>query len=589
MENSTETENFTFNCLAYDNLSDFNISDRTPWRIADGLEVPSIILAAVYILFFLIAFFWNLFIVVTYLIKYKLLKHPGNLFLFNLALADLLLSVTVMMFSFVAQAAKEFVFGSTDVVRCRVCDLAGWSLTFLIFMTFHLLAALSIDRFILLSRPLRYKKVMTFWRAMIIVIVIWVISLAMSIPPFIGFGQMEFNRQFGSCIPRFTDDNLRTGIPNLYYVVFGVVEALIPISIIAFTNVFTYRLVSKFLQRNIKRKRTFRNPRQREANSEEERKHKQQQQQLVRVFGALCIANCVAWTPVILVVLAAGIFMSVFVASQIPSGVFVFGWICYLSNPVIHPIIESFFVKDLRYQVKRAQRTIRRASTAILRTTSKKFRESDLDKANAAMDSEVTPPPKRTIKFFNSRMAKKQYTANSTMDTEEMGMDEMTSHHSTPSPTPEAPKREVRKMVKVGRSVTFTESPSPPASSPSEGDVVLKSVLKRSSDTSVPTAIQLQSLSEVIREDEEDEDVFQEENGIGILSHDPPQPGNSIMLREEEGLAQGESTIITSTSSIPSNGAIPIVDQPRSLDRENMNLQLISSESTSNSRLDTLV
>ena len=528
---------------------------------------------------------------VTYLVKYKLLKHPGNLFLFNLALADLLISVTVMMFSFVAQAAKEFVFGATDVVRCQVCDLAGWSLTFLIFMTFHLLAALSIDRFILLSRPLRYKKIMTFWRAMIIVVIIWIISLVMSVPPFFGFGQIEFNRQYGSCLPRFTGNNLDSNIPNIYYVVFGVVEALIPISIIAFTNVFTYRLVHKFLKRNIKRKRTFRNPQQREANSEEERKHKQQQQQLVRVFGALCIANCVAWTPVIVVVLVTGIFMSFVMASQIPNGVYVFGWICYLSNPVIHPIIESFFVKDLRYQVRRAQRTIRRASTAILRTTSKKFRESDLDRANAAMDSEATPPPKRTIKFFNKKMAQKRYAANSTLDTEEMGVDEMTSQHTTPSPTPEVQKREVRKMVKVGRSVTFTESPSPPASSPGEGGVTLKSVLKRSSDITTPTAIQLKSLSEVIKEDEEedDEEVFQEENGNGILPHESSQPGNSILFREE-GVAQGESRVITSTSSLPSNGTLPIVDQPRSFDRQTMTLPLIGdSGSTSNSRLDTLV
>ena len=452
--NDTNVTNTTFNCLIYDELSDFNVTDVTHWQINPGLEVASSILAAIYIILFVVATIWNLFIVITYLVKYELLKEPGNIFLFNLALADLLIALTVMMFSFVAQAAKEFVFGYTDVVRCNVCNFAGFCVMFFIFISLHMLAALSIDRFILLSRPLRYKQMMKAWKAIIIVIGAWIISLVIALLPIFGFGQYEFNVRYGACIPRFSDPNIITNILNFYYVAFCAIEGLIPITIIALTNVFTYRLVSKFLKRNFKRRQTFRSRAELEAGNVEGKKHHHQQTQLVRVFGALLIANIISWTPVIMVVFAI-LATGGLKAGEVPDGVYIFGWICYLTNPAVHPVIESFFVKDLRYQVNRAGRTVRRVSTTIVRQlTRQKFDDNDIDRASEAIAA-GKPAPERKIKFFKKNSKIK--LADTTNSTIVVDMDEMTSC----SPTPEPQRRDMVDPKAARRSVTFSQTTEP--------------------------------------------------------------------------------------------------------------------------------
>ena len=605
MDNLT---NETFNCLARDELSFVNITNTTHWQIAADLQGASVALAVVYIIFFLIAFPWNLFIVITYIVKYKLLKQPGNLFLFNLALADMLVSVTVLMFSFVAQAGKEFVLGFTDVVRCGVCEFSGFSLMFLVFLSFHLLAALSIDRFIHLAFPLRYKNLMSFGRAIVVLVIVWIVSLIVGLLPFVGFGQYEFNRQYGSCLPRFSGRNITSGLLNFYYVIFCVLEALIPIIIIVVTNVFTYRLVAKFLRRNIRRRRTFRNPEAQASNTEEERTHKKQQTQLVRVFGALCIANCVSWTPVIAVVLSIAAFGAITMSVEdVPNAVYVFGWICYLFNPVVHPIIESFFVKDLRYQVKRARRTIRRASTAVIRTTTQKFFNSTaLDKANEAVESGTpTGGSKRVHKFFNKKMVDKKLRENessyvdSSMHTDEILMDEMSrgpSRTNTPSPD------RTRKILgKVGRSVTFSENntsshlPSPPP----EGGV-MKSALKRNSDPVVGVSYQkiaLKEVGEVISEVEEENEVSEDslpENGTKIHIQDEHMMNGTVTTGMESNLSNGTEEVCVDfedsnlangeASGMESNHTDARSTEPEQvhIDMNNVNEAEISAETESN-------
>ncbi len=580
----TNMTNVTFNCLASDTLSSFNITNRTHWEITEELQGAAPVLATIYAIFFALAFFWNLFIVITYLAKYKLLKEPGNLFLFNLALADLLVAVTVMIFSSVAQAGGEFIFGYTDIVRCNVCDLAGFCTMFFVFMSFHLLAALSIDRFIQLTYPLRYKRLMSLWRAVIVISISWIVSFIIGILPFLGFGQYEFNRQFGSCIPRFTGTNLKSSVNNFFYVIFAALEALIPIIIIGITNVFTYRLVSKFLKKNLKRKKTFRNDAELKTNSAEDKKHKQQQNQLVKVFGALCIANCVSWTPVIAVIFSIGV-VGLTVASSIPDGVYVFGWFCYLTNPVVHPIIESFFVKDLRYQVTRAKKSIRRASTAIIKSTTKlRFRDTDLDRANQAIDSGATKTSKRTIRFFNTDKAKAKREAaldTTTMNTEDVLVDEMTSQQST-TPSPVL-KREIKKMEKVGRSVTFTDNTS--VSPDREGGVQLKSVLKRFSE---PAVMRLEEVGEIIREEN---DKFEEnQSNLPVEITLPPATSNGlnngIHIREEndefeenELNSPVEITLPPTTSNGLNNGnGIHIRDETTEIEQEDVHVNIDDAE-----------
>jgi hypothetical protein len=173
-----ETENSTeFNCLA-DDISDTNITNSTFWRIFLKNGAPAV--SVVFGVYFLLAFIWNLFIIVTFLNKRKMLREPANILLLNLAIADLTVAMTQMFFSMITAAYVEFVFGDSDVVRCGMCDFTGVFFMLLYGVSVHTLAALSFDRFLLLFRPFRYKKIMTPRNTVVIVVLIWLISAVLS-------------------------------------------------------------------------------------------------------------------------------------------------------------------------------------------------------------------------------------------------------------------------------------------------------------------------------------------------------------------------------------------------------------------------
>ena len=460
MENVTE-DNITFSCLNRDLLSDSNITNTTFWSIRESLHSGTPYVAVIIFIFFLVSFFWNLFIIFTYFFKYRLLKEPANIFLLSLAFYYVISSIFLTLFSFIITVEREYIFGNNDISRCATCDMVGFFFVFVVEGSVHLLMFLSIDRFILLSHPLRYKNIMKRWIAVLIVIGVSVFAFIIAIMPIaFGFGQYEFNTLFGICLARFGGQS-SNGINNLFFFTFLIVEGLIPLIVLLATNVFTYRIVRKFLKRNFRRRSTYRN-RAREI-SEDTRKYQKQQNQLVRVFGALFIANAIAWTPVVVVTLLGNILDP----DQFPDQVYVFGWICFLTISLFHPMLESFFVKDLRLVVNRAKKNVRRASTIVIRQSSKFLfsgrTANALDEANARMDEEE-------MSRFGTSMGTEAFDMSTDLDAE---------HSTVPNGTGRPHDGEVegdgeegggenggperpQSLRKVGRSVTFSEQVNGP-------------------------------------------------------------------------------------------------------------------------------
>jgi hypothetical protein len=346
-----------FNCRTSE-LSRDSITQPFVWSIFYLVQDSTPYVATVEAIFFLVAFFWNSFILCALLSNPRTLREqPACIYLLNIALVDVIHSVTVILVSLVSEIAQEFIFGYSDLIRCHLCEFLGFMLLLLVACSLHSLAALSVDRFVLLARPLRYKDYFNWKRATLIVIGCWVISVFIAFPPLAGFGQYEFNIVFANCQPRWTGKT--NGIPHIFYAVFVGGEAIIPILILAVTNVWTYKIVSGALKKKFKRQKSFRDAPKSEEEQRREigenRDYRHKQRQLVKVFGALLIAHIITWTPTITIMIIA-LTMG---AASLPAEVYIFGWISYLSNPVIHPIIESFFVKDLRRKMNKAKGKVR--------------------------------------------------------------------------------------------------------------------------------------------------------------------------------------------------------------------------------------
>ena len=479
MFNETEP----FNCLA-DDISSTTISNRSFWQIREELRSGAPVVAAVFCFFFVVAFVWNLFIIVTFLHKRQLMKVSANILLLNLAIADLMVAVTQMVFSIITESSKEFIFGSSDTIRCRMCDFSGVLFMLVYGVSMHTLAALAFDRFLLLYAPFKYKTIMNRATAVVLVLIIWAIALILAIPPVLGFGQIEFNLSFGSCVPRFGGENPSNGLQNFYYVAYIAIESLFPIITIAACSLRTYLFVNRFLRKGHRRRSFYsrRGSNRVQQQQKEDSKYQQQQKQLIKVFGALLISNVVAWSPVLIVIIAAGIRG----AENIPHEVYVFGWICFLTAPVFHPIIESFFVKDMRIVVNRGILRAKRTGSFIARSTSNMFSAKDLELAHQKLNDENYTPEKRKIMF----LGKKNSILSAVTEVTDINME----NSNTPSPRVEKKLQESNDVTlrnegsqtpaKQGRRITFSDETPPgstlflPAESPPVHNGVKKSSLK---------------------------------------------------------------------------------------------------------------
>ncbi|CAF2119252.1 unnamed protein product [Rotaria magnacalcarata] len=111
----------------------------------------------------------------------KRLHTPSFFLIANMAIADLLLGISVLPFSSVLELLNNhWIFGQNFCsawlaldVLCCTASIIG-------------LAGVSIDRYIGVTRPLKYSSLMTIRRTIYLIIIIWAVSILTSVVPLFG-------------------------------------------------------------------------------------------------------------------------------------------------------------------------------------------------------------------------------------------------------------------------------------------------------------------------------------------------------------------------------------------------------------------
>lgn len=109
------------------------------------------------------------------------LRTPTNYFIVNLAIADLLLSFTVLPFSATLEVLGYWVLGRI------FCDI--WAAVDVLCCTASILSlcAISIDRYIGVRYSLQYPTLVTRRKAILALLSVWVLSTVISIGPLLGW------------------------------------------------------------------------------------------------------------------------------------------------------------------------------------------------------------------------------------------------------------------------------------------------------------------------------------------------------------------------------------------------------------------
>jgi len=169
------------------------------------------------------------------------LRGTTHYFIANLALADLLLGVSVLPFSTALETIDRWVFGQT------FCDV--WAAMDVLCCTASILSlcVISVDRYIGVTRPLRHSAIVSERRAGFVIIAVWLLSLAISVAPLFGWKE---SRDPDSD-PEICEVTKQTG-----YVLFSVAGSFyIPLSVILVVYYRVYREAvrqSKFLATGVK-------------------------------------------------------------------------------------------------------------------------------------------------------------------------------------------------------------------------------------------------------------------------------------------------------------------------------------------------
>ncbi|XP_072139874.1 atypical chemokine receptor 4-like isoform X2 [Mobula birostris] len=174
------------------------------------------------------------FMVVTIYVIYKRIKSKTDLYIMNLAIADLLLLVTLPFWT--AYSVHGWIFGD---IMCKLCSVL-FEVNFCASMLF--LACISVDRYLAISKTTRPATVGR--KAKVICLCVWLVAIVLSIPYFIFSSTTKFgDRQH--CRLLFPPQKAKTA-----RVTVQVFDILLVFAIPSLVMLYCYSAVAKVVYRS---------------------------------------------------------------------------------------------------------------------------------------------------------------------------------------------------------------------------------------------------------------------------------------------------------------------------------------------------
>ena len=309
------------------------------WVLED--RISGIVTATFILLILLVALPWNLLIIFT-ILKKKMFKQPTILLLLNLAINDLDLLLARPVDIWVGLKG-EFELGGNDLVRCRMC-FAGMYNTIFAVMSVYIIFLMSFDRFLFIYKPLKYETIVKFPVMVLILSLLWVLSIILSLLPLAGFGSIRF-------VPALLSCTLTVIFEREIYSIVVLIFFSVPIVITAVLNLW----VAVIVQRNIRAiygiRRSIGHTADSKTNQENiykmlKKKKCKRQLNLLRTFGALFLTNTIAWVPTIVIATISGS------GHDIPVAVYSVSHVFFISQVLLHPLVETILIQDVREPIK---------------------------------------------------------------------------------------------------------------------------------------------------------------------------------------------------------------------------------------------
>ena len=327
---SSRAEEFVSLCA---NASeDSNITSEL-WLVEEKKD--GLVFASFLLLFFVVGLPLNLLVVVT-IVKEKLYTQPTIILLLNLVLTDLILIVFHIPFQVAVGIAGEYNIGENDYERCWTCNIGGVMNIIFQLNVISTIALMSFDRFLFVYKPLKYERIITIFRTMLVLALTWIITIVVAILPLVGYGDNIFIPFLLSCS---SDSSLVTGD----YAVVGLVYGILCFIAIVVFNIWLSCIVMKNIRAvyNVNGLPATSSSDGDKLYASMKKKRHQKQLHLVRVFGGLLCVSVITWLPVLILTIVQ-------IAGEQPPQVLTNIFFVFLSSLVIlHPFVETLLIKEV--------------------------------------------------------------------------------------------------------------------------------------------------------------------------------------------------------------------------------------------------
>ena len=331
------TTNFSNFCM---NLSSSGVTEEY-WTLEDSFIVNGQVTAAFMLLYMTVGLPWNFLVVIT-IIKEKLYYQPTILFLLNLVIIDILQLLLVLPTITVTGVAGEYIIGSSDLVRCQTCFFVGIFPLLLLPDSIFLIALMSIDRFLFIYKPLQYERKATTKIVVLAMIAAAMLSIILGVFPVATPHAFQFVQYFLTCTVSPVIENWYTSLPMITACSFAVM--VIIVCDICFIHIVHRNIKQIYFMRRASHSGKILPNKFFTSNKNIKEGHKKQLH-LFYVFGILLLSDVITWVPQLII-------GTVNVFADIPFNYFSLPIIIVGSQTVVHPIIVSTLISDVREPLK---------------------------------------------------------------------------------------------------------------------------------------------------------------------------------------------------------------------------------------------
>ncbi|NP_878306.2 kappa-type opioid receptor isoform 1 [Danio rerio] len=301
----------------------YNSSLNESWTTEQEAMSPLIpIITAVYSVVFVVGLVGNC-LVMYVIIRYTKMKTATNIYIFNLAVADALVTTT-MPFQSTDYLLNSWPFGE---VVCKVFISIDY---YNMFTSIFTLTMMSVDRYVAVCHPVKALDFRTPMKAKIINILIWVLSSAAGIPAMV-LGSTQTNNGTTECALQFPD-------PYVYW------DTLMKICVFIFGFVAPLLIITVCYTLMVLRLKSVRLL----SGSREKDRNLRRITRLVLVVVAVFV---VCWTPIHIFILVKALSHGVPETTSVMAAYFfcvALGYTNSSLNPILYAFLDENFKRCFR-------------------------------------------------------------------------------------------------------------------------------------------------------------------------------------------------------------------------------------------------